>query len=194
MASSANRAAATTAGCAPCGTGAVARMAAVLVNVHQAQGPPLRILLGTVGVAAATCCDRRICPAVPVPVDMNSATVRDLIDILALSKEKAQRLASLRPIINRASLVEKKVLSEDELNRLLANGAVLKPVLNQKTNINKAELSQFIQTGIEEKLAKRLLTGRPYSSWQELDEYLACEDTSWQLLRKNFILSESSSS
>jgi DNA uptake protein ComE-like DNA-binding protein len=132
--------------------------------------------------------------AVPVPVDMNSATVRDLIDILALSKEKAQRLASLRPIINRASLVEKKVLSEDELNRLLANGAVLKPVLNQKTNINKAELSQFIQTGIEEKLAKRLLTGRPYSSWQELDEYLACEDTSWQLLRKNFILSESSSS
>lgn len=128
--------------------------------------------------------------AVPVPVDINSATMRDLLDILAIPKAMAERLVSLRPFPDLASLVKKQALSEEELGRLTANGAVLRPVANQRTNINKVELIQLVKAGVDEATAGRLLLGRPYSSWQELEEFLGLEEGTWQVLRKNFILSE----
>jgi DNA uptake protein ComE-like DNA-binding protein len=128
--------------------------------------------------------------AVPVPVDINSAPLRDLLDILAIPKAIAQKLVSLRPFPDLASLVAKHAVSEEELSRLTANGAVLRPVANQRTNINKVELAQLIKAGLDEATAGRLLLGRPYSSWQELEEYLGLEEGPWQALRKNFILSE----
>lgn len=133
--------------------------------------------------------------AVPVPVDLNTATLRDMIDILVLAQESAQKLVASRPYASIDAVREAKLLPEAELSRLTANGAIIRPVnvSSHKINVNFAELEQLVKAGLSDELGRRLLLGRPYKTWQELDQYLGLEDAPWQQLRKNFVLSEISS-
>jgi len=73
-----------------------------------------------------------------VPVDLNSATVRDLIDILGVSKEAAKKLSEARPFRNLKEIVEKRVLAQKDLSFIEKNGAVLRVLSSpEKQNINK---------------------------------------------------------
>jgi DNA uptake protein ComE-like DNA-binding protein len=124
--------------------------------------------------------------AAKVPVDLNSCTVRDLVDILGLAKPTAQRLFAARPLPNLEAMVQNRLVSQAELDRIMANGAVLRVLAHEKANINTCQLEKLVESGINGEVGKRLLAGRPFHSWQELDEYLCCEESTWEALRKNF--------
>jgi DNA uptake protein ComE-like DNA-binding protein len=132
--------------------------------------------------------------AVLVPVDVNSATARDLTDILGLSKEVAKKVTESRPFGGTDDLINKQLLSKNDLAKYLKNGLVVKAV-NQRElpNLNTANRGQLIKAGLPESLADSILPGRPYVSWFDLDQFVGSNEAMLASLRKNFSLSGSSS-
>ena len=125
-----------------------------------------------------------------VPVDLNGATARDMIDILGINKDVAQNIVSKRPFAKVADLVAGKILTQAQLDGLIKRGAVLKAKPNEekRADINRCELEEVVQAGVPESVGQRLIRGRPFSTWAELEDYLCCEAPHWQALRQNFCL------
>lgn len=124
-----------------------------------------------------------------VPVDINSATNRDLMDILGMNKDVAQKVCQMRPFPHLSHLVELKLVNESGLKVLLERGAVLKLVESGKRkDINAAPLDELVKSGLEPGLAKRIERGRPFGTWAELEEYLQIDLNKEPVLRQNFCL------
>lgn len=123
-----------------------------------------------------------------VPVDINSATNRDLMDILGLNKETAQKVCDKRPFPHLSNLVELKLIDENGLKTLLGRGCVLKVVVEGRKDINSAPLDELVRAGIESGLAKRIERGRPFGTWAELEDYLQIDLNKEPVLRQNFCL------
>jgi DNA uptake protein ComE-like DNA-binding protein len=124
-----------------------------------------------------------------VPVDINSATNRDLMDILGMNKEVAQKVCQMRPFPHLSHLVELKLVNEPGLKALLERGAVLKLVESGKRkDINAVALEELIKSGLEPGLAKRIERARPFGTWAELEDYLQIDLNKEPVLRQNFCL------
>jgi len=123
-----------------------------------------------------------------VPVDINSATNRDLMDILGLSKETALQVCQKRPFPHLSNLVDLKLVDENGLKALLNRGCVLKVVVEGRKDINSAPLDELVKSGIESSLAKRIERGRPFGTWAELEDYLQIDLSRYPVLRQNFCL------
>jgi DNA uptake protein ComE-like DNA-binding protein len=123
-----------------------------------------------------------------VPVDINSATNRDLMDILGLDKVTAQKVCEKRPFPHLSNLVELQLVNETGLKELLGRGCVLKVVVEGRKDINSAPLDELVKSGIESSLAKRIERGRPFGTWAELEDYLQIDLNKEPVLRQNFCL------
>lgn len=125
-----------------------------------------------------------------VPVDINKATVRDLMDILGLSREAAQRAAAERPFERLAELADRGLLKPDELEQIIRRGAVArrKAADARRLDLNRAERSDLTAHGVPEAAAALLIRGRPFLTWAELEDYLGCEPATWAILRQKFCL------
>jgi DNA uptake protein ComE-like DNA-binding protein len=125
-----------------------------------------------------------------VPVDINSATNRDLMDILGLNKETAQKVCERRPFAHLSNLVELNLLTENALKNALSRGCVLKVVIEggKRKDINSAPLDELVKAGLESGLAKRIERGRPFGTWAELEDYLQIDLSKEPVLRQNFCL------
>ncbi len=124
-----------------------------------------------------------------VPVDLNSAPARDLVDILGMPKESAKAVAESRPFTTVDEIVERRLIDRTTLDKTLKNGAVLKAIRQTRAiDINGSTLEDLTKIGLDEVSAKRILMGKPFRSWQELDEYACLPDDRWQLLRNTFFL------
>jgi DNA uptake protein ComE-like DNA-binding protein len=125
-----------------------------------------------------------------VPIDINSATARDITDILGLAKEISQKLVSERPFPTLETLSKKQLLSEQLLQQVIKRGAVLRSKTSDSNRIdlNCCELSEITAAGVPESTAELAVRGRPFLTWAELEEYLTPEPTSWGILRQKFCL------
>lgn len=125
-----------------------------------------------------------------VPVDLNSATTRDIIDIVGADKEVAQKLVSARPFEHLSELLEKKLVDKTLLDRFTRRGAVLRSVGpgSARTDLNKAALEEIEKFGVPSVVAQKLLRGRPFTTWAELEDFLCCDAPTWALLRQKFCL------
>ncbi len=124
-----------------------------------------------------------------VPVDINSATNRDLMDILGMNKETAFKVCEKRPFPHLSNLVELKLVSDTGLKDLLNRGAVLKIVdAGKRKDVNAAPLEELVKSGLEPGLAKRIERGRPFGTWAELEDYLQIDLNKEPVLRQNFCL------
>lgn len=124
-----------------------------------------------------------------VPVDINSATNRDLMDILGMNKDTALKVCEKRPFPHLSSLVELKLVTDTGLKDLLNRGAVLKIVdSGKRKDINAAPLDELVKAGLEPGLAKRIERGRPFGTWAELEDYLQFDLNKEPLLRQSFCL------
>jgi len=124
-----------------------------------------------------------------VPVDINSATNRDLMDILGLNKEVAQKVCEKRPFAHLSRLIELKLVNESGLKALLSRGAVLKLVeTGKRKDINAVALEELVSSGLEPGLARRIERGRPFGTWAELEDYLQLDLNKEPVLRQNFCL------
>lgn len=125
-----------------------------------------------------------------VPVDLNAATRRDLVDILGCDKEVAKKLVDLRPFASINDLLDKKVIEKKELEKLLNNGAVLKAVEKEgeRINLNVAEAQQLKQLGLSEDSTARFLRARPFLTWNELEDFLCVDADLFRMIREKSCL------
>jgi DNA uptake protein ComE-like DNA-binding protein len=129
-----------------------------------------------------------------VPVDLNAATARELTDIIGVPKDVAQKIVAARPLNGFQDLVKRKLLPESALDSLKERGAVLKSidVLEQKGNpdLNKVDEAHLVKYGVARQRAALIVRARPFASWAELDQFLACDEVSWLHIRSNFSLGQ----
>lgn len=128
--------------------------------------------------------------AVFVPVDLNSATSRDIIDILGLDKDLSKRLVMERPFREVEELVTRKLISAAQKTLLLQRGAVIKKGeanLN-RLDLNRAAVDEFAGLGLPEDLVIQLMKVRPFLTWSELEEFLGADSQYWSIFRQKFFL------
>jgi DNA uptake protein ComE-like DNA-binding protein len=125
-----------------------------------------------------------------VPVEINSATTRDLIDILGINKEKAQIIASERPFKSLEDLVSKGLISSSEEDQIIKRGAVMKNTVqdSRRLDLNRASQEEFASLGVQEEISAIILRMRPFMTWSELEEAVSTECAQWSLLRQKFFL------
>lgn len=125
-----------------------------------------------------------------VPVELNTATTRDLIDILGISKEKAQRIASERPFKSLEELVSKGMISSAEEAQIIKRGAIVKSSVqdSQRLDLNRASQEEIAAFGVQEDIIGIVLRMRPFMTWSELEEAVSSECVQWNLLRQKFFL------
>ncbi len=129
-----------------------------------------------------------------VPLEINTATARDMQDILGLTKEKAQKLVAERPFKDLNEILSKGLISKTELPDLFQRGAVVKSRAQdaKRLDVNKSSLEDILATGIDNDLASLICKVRPFVTWAELEEAIGPECSQWNLLRQKFFLGISS--
>lgn len=125
-----------------------------------------------------------------VPVDLNSATKRDLVDVLGADKEVARRLAEQRPFASLNEIVERAIVSKKDLEKLVNNGAVLKVVGpgSERLSLNTASKEELIALGMSEDHTARLMRARPFATWNELEDFLCPDAETWRNIREKSCL------
>lgn len=129
-----------------------------------------------------------------VPVEINSCTTRDMIDILGFTKDAAQKITASRPFQDLASFTS--YLTGTGLARsadaAIERGLVVKAIAmaqaDKKVDVNQAPVEQLLGLGIDAGSAHLILRGRPFATWGELEDFIACDETAWQKLRQNACL------
>jgi hypothetical protein len=126
-----------------------------------------------------------------VPLEINTATARDLIDILGLSKEQAQSLVLERPFKELQELASKGLVSQKDLSEMLRRGAVLKSRTQdaRRADLNRLPAEELRALGLSSEMTDLICRLRPFVTWAEMEESLSPDPTVWVLLRQKFFLS-----
>jgi len=126
-----------------------------------------------------------------VPVDLNGCTTRDMIDILGLNKECAQKITAKRPLSSFDEALKLGLLDNKSMQTAMDRGAVLKPPPAQKSrlDLNHATVEALTALNLPLDIVKKIERGRPFTTWGELEEYLTPEEATWQTLRQKTCLS-----
>jgi DNA uptake protein ComE-like DNA-binding protein len=127
-----------------------------------------------------------------VPLEVNASTNRDLIDILGFSKEAAQKFIAKRPYASFEEAIKSGHLDKATYESALKRGAVIKAPSSgeRRLDINSAKKEELLALGLSSALCDRVHRGRPFTTWAELDEYLALAAAAkdWQILRQKTCL------
>ncbi len=124
-----------------------------------------------------------------VPVDINNATNRDIMDILGVPKETAQRIVSERPFSSLDDLVGKSLVQKTDLDELVRRGAVVRKETahGKRLDLNRSSADDIKGLGVDETNTFMITKGRPFTTWAELEEFLGDSDV-MGLLRQRFFL------
>ncbi|MBN8659609.1 MAG: hypothetical protein LCH63_00850 [Candidatus Melainabacteria bacterium] len=126
-----------------------------------------------------------------VPVDINSCTTRDMIDILGVQKDLAQKLTSLRPFSSFEDLTEKVNITAELADSLMRRGCTVRAQSKEgekRLDLNSCDLEGLLALGLPRSVGEKILRGRPFTTWGELEEYLAPESQVWQIIRQRSCL------
>jgi DNA uptake protein ComE-like DNA-binding protein len=126
-----------------------------------------------------------------VPVDLNTCTTRDMIDILGMTKDCAQKLTQARPLADFDEALKMGLLNAAAMQKALDRGAVLKRPAGHvsRLDINNASAESLTALGLNLDIVKKIERGRPFATWGELEEYLCPDEPQWQILRQKSCLS-----
>ncbi|MDX2107074.1 MAG: hypothetical protein SFY67_11790 [Candidatus Melainabacteria bacterium] len=124
------------------------------------------------------------------PIDVNSATRRDIMDILGAGKELAQKIVDERPFETIIQIAEKLYLTPGELEILIKRGAVLKPISVHiiRIDLNKATPEKLRALELNAKELDLIVAKRPFGEWQDVATALSLSDEQLSELRKKAIL------
>ncbi len=125
-----------------------------------------------------------------VPLEVNSCTTRDLIDILGFPKEMAQKFAVGRPYTSFDQALRSKNLTETVLAEAIKRGAAIKPPSTgeKRLDLNSTQGENLTTLGLAGQMVERIMRGRPFTTWSELEEYLAPDNREWLILRQKTCL------
>lgn len=124
------------------------------------------------------------------PIDINSATRRDIMDILGAGKELAQKIVNERPFETIIQIAEKLYLTPGELDILIKRGAVLKPISVHiiRMDLNKATPEKLKALELKAKELDLIIAKRPFGDWQDVANALSLDNEQLCELRKKAIL------
>jgi DNA uptake protein ComE-like DNA-binding protein len=124
-----------------------------------------------------------------VPVDINNATSRDIMDILGAAKETAQRIVSERPFSSMEELVGKNLIKQADLDEIVRRGAVVRKETahGKRLDLNRASAEDIKGLGVDDANVFLIVKGRPFLTWAELEEFLG-DSESMGLFRQRFFL------
>lgn len=124
-----------------------------------------------------------------VPVDINNATARDIMDVLGVGKEIAQKLVSERPFSNVEELVGKNLINKQQMDELVRRGAVVRKSAShgRRMDLNRASSEDINGLGVDETTTFMVCKGRPFMTWAELEEFLGDSEI-MGILRQRFFL------
>lgn len=130
-----------------------------------------------------------------IPVDLNMATRRDIIDICGMPKDAAKKIVDGRPYNSFDDLLKAKIINPETMAKVIENGALLKAQSDdrERININKATDEELKSLGLDDNQLARFLRARPFQTWAELEDFLCMEEKDWKNLREKACLSISSS-
>lgn len=125
-----------------------------------------------------------------VPVDINTATARDITDVLGLHKDLSQKIVGERPFRDLNEILEKGLLSRKDIEDLSRRGAVVRVshADTKRLDLNRASEEEICALAIEPELVRLILRGRPFTTWAELEEQLGPDCPQWNLIRQKFFL------
>ena len=94
----------------------------------------------------------------------------------------------------RTLLLLKKIITEQDLQRLKARGAILRVKASNaaRADLNRATPEQMSTFGLSQQTIEKILAQRPYLSWTEIEDYLMPLSTEWPIFRQRFFLGLSS--
>lgn len=125
-----------------------------------------------------------------VPVDLNSATNRDIMDIIGVSKEMAQKIVSERPFKDIDELVAKKLASKEEMQEFSKRGALVRNrhVDTKRIDLNHAGPDDIEKVGVDSATVSIIVKTRPFLTWAEVEEFIGADCPAWNNLRQRFFL------
>lgn len=125
-----------------------------------------------------------------VPVDLNSATARDITDICGVPKELAQKIVSERPFKTIDELLQKKFAKKEEIELFVKRGAVVRAKYadTKRADLNRSSLEDLLQLGVDSETASVITRCRPFMTWAEVEEFLGPEAPAMAVLRQRFFL------
>lgn len=125
-----------------------------------------------------------------VPLDINTCTTRDMIDVLGAEKELAQKLTAQRPFASFEELSKKKLLDLKTMEIFIQRGACVRAVDKEanRLDINSANKDALAALGLKDVFCEKILRGRPFTTWGELEEFLSPDSDTWQVLRQKACL------
>lgn len=128
--------------------------------------------------------------AVFVPVELNTACARDIMDILGLPKETVHKITQERPFQDLSEILVKRLITQEDLQLLVRRGAVVKAQTSaaSRLDLNRATLEEITAFGIDQETATFISKFRPFTTWSELDEMLGSDHRFWTVLRQKFFL------
>jgi len=76
------------------------------------------------------------------------------------------------------------------MEMMVTRGAVVKGANREGTRIdlNRADAGEIAGAGIPPTLVQRIVNGRPFLTWSELEEFLDCDQPTWNAIRQKFCL------
>ncbi len=128
--------------------------------------------------------------AVFVPVDINSATGRDIMDILGVAKETAQSLVAERPFGDLSELAGRNLVGKAELQEMIRRGAVLRTRFSdsRRLDLNRVSEEDITKLGVSQSMCLSLVRLRPFLTWAEAEDFLQPESADWAILRQKCFL------
>lgn len=125
-----------------------------------------------------------------VPVDINSATSRDIMDILGVAKEIAQKICSERPFKETRELLVKNLVAKEAWETMKRRGAVVrsKGIDGKRIDLNKSTPEEIGAAGVSSKISELILKLRPFLTWSEVEDFLGPECPELSVLRQKFFL------
>jgi hypothetical protein len=128
-----------------------------------------------------------------VPVDINSAPSRDLMDILGMDKTSAKTVVDKRPFAELVEISRLLSLSEQDSLKLVRRGAVLKKPSQRGKSFNSASEAELLAVGLPQEKVAALLRARPFSKWADIEDFLLGDQAIFGPLKENFYLLANSS-
>jgi hypothetical protein len=128
-----------------------------------------------------------------VPIDINSAPSRDLMDILGMDKASAKTVVDKRPFAELVEISKLLSLSEQDSLKLVRRGAVLKKPSQRGKSLNSASEAEFLAVGLPQEKVAALLRARPFSKWADIEDFLLGDQAIFGPLKENFYLLANSS-
>ena len=124
------------------------------------------------------------------PLDINTASEKELADLKGIDKEQARKIIKNRPSARKDELVSKKVIGEKAYDRI--KDQIIAKQVKEIVDINSASEKEIAAIkGIDQEQAKKIVKNRPYARKDELVSKKILDEKTYDKVKDQLIAKQS---